>query len=95
MVIEGGEYEMILNSRDTVLISIGVSVGINCQPCLQYCVGQAREVGLSEQEIRDAVEVGKMVRRGAAGKMDRYVEELCNGALTVPQAAAGCGCGSV
>lgn len=44
---------MSLNNRETALISIGVSVGVNCQPCLQVCVANAREIGVTEQEIQD------------------------------------------
>jgi AhpD family alkylhydroperoxidase len=85
---------MSLNSREIALISIGVSVGVNCQPCLQYCVGQARNIGMTDQEIRDAVNAGKVVRRGAANKMDRYIEELLETEPIVPETAEkGCGCG--
>jgi AhpD family alkylhydroperoxidase len=85
---------MSLNSRETALISIGVSVGVNCQPCLQYCVAQAREIGLTEQEIRDAVNAGKVVRSGAANKMNRYIEELLSGEPSEQETAEkGCGCG--
>ena len=85
---------MSLDNRETALISIGVSVGVNCQPCLQYCVAKAREIGMTEQEIREAVNAGKVVRSGAATKMNRYIEELLEGGSTVPEAAeSGCGCG--
>lgn len=85
---------MSLNSRETALISIGVSVGVNCQPCLQYCVAKAKEIGMTEQDIRDAVNAGKVVRSGAANKMNRYIEELLKDTSTVPEAAEkGCECG--
>ena len=83
-----------LTSRETALISIGVSVGVNCQPCLQYCVAQAREQGLNEEDIRDAVNAGKVVRNGAINRMNRYVEELLEGAASAPETKdKGCGCG--
>lgn len=85
---------MSLNNRETALISIGVSVGVNCQPCLQHCVAQARELGMSAEDIRDAVHAGKVVRNGAASRMNRYIEELLEGAATAPEAKEnGCGCG--
>ena len=87
---------MSLNSRETALISIGVSVGVNCQPCLQYCVAKAREIGMMEQEIRDAVNAGKVVRNGAVNRMNRYVEELLTEETCAPEKAEnGCGCGCV
>ena len=85
---------MSLDQREKSLISIGVSVGVNCQPCLQYCVDQARELGLNEEDIRDAVNAGKVVRNGAVNRMNRYVEELLEGAASVPETKEkGCGCG--
>ncbi len=84
---------MSLNSRETALISVGVSVGVNCQPCLQRCVAQARELGLSEEDIRDAVNAGKVVRNGAMNRMNRYVEELLEVAASASEAKErGCGC---
>jgi hypothetical protein len=49
---------------------------------------------MTDQEIRDAVNAGKVVRRGAANKMDRYIEELLETESIVPETAEkGCGCG--
>ena len=85
---------MSLNNRETVLISIGVSVGVNCQPCLQYHVAHAKELGITEQEIQDAINAGKTVKRGAAKSMDRYIEELGSGkSVASASVEKGCGCG--
>ena len=85
---------MSLDSRITALISVGVSVGANCQPCLQYHVAKAKENGISEQEIQEAINVGKAVRKGAAYKMDQYIASLREDASSIPQSAdKGCGCG--
>ena len=85
---------MSLDHRVTSLISIGVSVGVNCQPCLKHHVAHAKELGITEQEIQDAINVGKTVKRGAANSMDRYIEEI---GAEKPTASAGaeksCGCG--
>ena len=90
--------EMSLDQRVTSLISIGVSVGVNCQPCLQYCVAQAKALGITEQEIEAAVNVGKIVRKGAAQRMDKYVEELSgrtSSAAAREETGCGCGCGGI
>ena len=36
----------------------------------------ARDMKIDEAEIRQAIEVGKMVRKGAAGQMDKLLEEI-------------------
>ena len=58
------------------LIAIGASVSVNCHPCVKYHIGKAREMKIDETEIQQAVEVGQMVRKGAAGQMDELLEEL-------------------
>jgi len=65
-----------LDANIKELIAIGASVSANCQPCVKYHVGKAREMKIDETEIQQAVEVGKMVRKGAAGQMDELLKEL-------------------
>lgn len=67
-----------LDERIKELIAVGASVSANCQPCVKYHTAKAREMKIDEAEIQQAVDVGKMVRKGAAGQMDKLLEELSN-----------------
>ena len=58
------------------LIAIGASVSANCHPCVKYHVNKAHEMVIDENEIRQAIEVGQMVRKGAAGEMDKLISTL-------------------
>ena len=58
------------------LIAIGASISANCHPCVRYHVDKARELAVDEDEIRQAIEVGKMVRKGAADEMDKLILTL-------------------
>jgi AhpD family alkylhydroperoxidase len=58
------------------LVAIGASISANCTPCIKYHVAKAREMEIDEGEIRRAVEIGQMVRKGAAEQMDELLEEL-------------------
>jgi AhpD family alkylhydroperoxidase len=58
------------------LIAIGASVSANCHPCLKYHTTKACELKVDEEEIQQAIDVGKMVRKGATGEMDKLLEEL-------------------
>lgn len=82
---------MKLDEKTKELVAIGASITANCQPCLEYHVGKARELGADDQEISEAVAVGKTVRRGALAKMDTYAA-----GFTAPNedlgADKGCGC---
>lgn len=86
---------MKLDNRIAELIAVGASVSANCQPCLQYHVKKALESRAEEQEIAEAIETGKMVRKGAAVNMDQFAASRD---VSVPVAAgavdAGCGCAS-
>jgi len=58
------------------LIAIGASVACNCHPCVKYHIGKAQELNIESELIKQAVEVGKMVRKGAADQMDELLTEL-------------------
>ena len=74
------------------LIAIGASITANCHPCLKYHVGKAQESGVDQQQIAEAIAVGLMVRKGAAGKMDELVSTLAKGAsATCDTGEASCG----
>ena len=65
-----------LNERTKELIAVGASVSANCHPCVKDHTAKAREMKIDEAEIQQAVDVGKMVRKGAAGQMDKLLEEF-------------------
>ena len=65
-----------LDDRMGELIAVGASVAANCHPCVKYHAAKAKETGATEQEVTDAVAVGKMVRKGAAAKMDQLVASI-------------------
>lgn len=67
---------MQLSDKTMRLIAVGASIAANCQPCLQGNLAKARSDGCDEQEIAEAIWVGKMVRRGAASKMDVFAASL-------------------
>lgn len=63
---------MTLDGRIRELIAVGASITANCQPCLEYHAGKALENGADAEDVNEAIEVGKLVRRGAAAKMDQF-----------------------
>lgn len=86
---------MKLDDRIKELIAVGASISANCQPCLQYHTSEAQKSGAAVEEISDAIEVGKMVRRGAASKMDKFAATFIHSAApTASSSSEGCGCPS-
>ena len=85
---------MTLDSRLTELVAIGASAAANCSSCLEHHLGKARDAGVDAGEIAAALEVGRMVRRGAALTLDKVAARLGAAApATAASAGRGCGCG--
>ena len=84
---------MKLDQRIMRLIAVGASIPANCQPCLEINVAEALKNGSDQQEIAQAIQVGKMVRQAAGSNMDRFAEGQHYVALSsVKTAESGCGC---
>lgn len=83
---------MAMDDKLKELIAVGASITANCQPCLQYHADKALEFGADPQEVTEAVEIGKRVRKGAATKMDTFASGLRNTIGVPPEAKNPC-CG--
>lgn len=86
---------MSLETKTIALISVGASVAANCHPCLEYHTAHARELGLTDQEIKAAAEAGKAVKAGAGKSMEKLIAKLLSAEEAAPEQAgcgAGCGC---
>jgi len=64
-----------LDAKMKELIAIGASVACNCHPCIKFHTGKANEMNVESELTKQAVEVGKMVRNGAANQMDELLEK--------------------
>jgi len=65
-----------MNEKLTELIAIGASTTAHCVPCFNFHYEKALEQGATLEEIREAVRVGRMVRKGAAKTWDKEAEKL-------------------
>ena len=65
-----------LDNKIKELIAIGASITANCLPCLKYHSSKAKEAGANDDEITEAIATGKMVRKGSASKMDKFIPTL-------------------
>ena len=80
---------MTFDNRTTELIAIGASVAANCQSCVEYHLGKAAEYGIEQNELAQAVEIGRMARKGAAANVDRAVDRLLHKDASTGNAATG------
>ena len=58
-----------LSSRDRELVALGAAMGSNCVPCIEYHIPKAREAGLSDSEISEAIRLSDTVRQVPARKV--------------------------
>lgn len=58
------------------LIAIGASLAAHCQPCIKFHIEKARKLGIPDDEINEAIIVGRMIQKGAMSAMDRFAESV-------------------
>lgn len=84
---------MKLDNRTKALIGIGASITANCEPCVQRHVNLAKENGVNEQEIAEAIALGQMIRKGIAGKMDKFIVQMDSSVTIASAPNTGSCCG--
>lgn len=72
-----------LEPRTAELVGVAASIAGHCQPCFDFHLEKALELGVSLDEIRAAVTLARAVR--AAG--DRHMDEHANRGMTAPAPA--------
>lgn len=65
-----------MNEQIKELIAIGASVSSHCQLCLSFHVNKAKECGVNETDVREAIEIGQMVDVGSKSAMAKYIIQL-------------------
>jgi AhpD family alkylhydroperoxidase len=65
-----------MDEQTKELIAIGASISGHCQPCLTHHLDAAKRLGISEDEIKEAVAVGKMVQKGAMAAMNKFAQAM-------------------
>lgn len=78
-----------MDERMKELVAVGASAAVNCRPCLDHHVPLCREKGGTEEDIRQAIETGLTVNRGAAARTREYVDAILS---REPEVAAASGC---
>ncbi|MCL5036741.1 MAG: carboxymuconolactone decarboxylase family protein [Chloroflexi bacterium] len=83
-----------MDEKTKELIAIGASVSAHCQPCLAYHLGKVRELGITDDEIQSAIEIGFMVEMSARSAMRKQAGEIMSKPQTQsePCCSGGSGC---
>jgi len=65
-----------MEDKTKLLIAVGASLTANCQACLKTAITTAEKAGVEKKEIQEAIAIGRVVRKGAFGKMDKFASTL-------------------
>ncbi len=65
-----------MDEKVAVLVAIGASVTANCKPCLEFHARKAREIGLNDEEIQEALDIALMVKKGSIDVMRGVVKKV-------------------
>ena len=65
---------MPIDPQTKELVALAASLAARCQPCFAYHRRLARELGIDEERIREAIAVAREVLAGADRKMDDFIE---------------------
>lgn len=68
--------DTVLSKQTKCLIAIGAAAAVNCRPCLEHHLPLGTAAGLSETELRQAIEIGFGVNRGAHSKTCGYIDDV-------------------
>lgn len=74
------------------LVAIGAAIAANCEPCFKYHYDQARKLGVSERDMRYAVDLAQKVKDTPARAMLGLAERYLGAATPETRAAADSCC---
>ena len=66
----------VLDDKIRELIGIAASIAGGCEPCLKYHYNAAKNTGCTLEQMREAVEIAKMVRQAPLNAVDELASKL-------------------
>jgi AhpD family alkylhydroperoxidase len=79
-----------LSPRDRALVGLGAAIGSNCIPCVEHHIPTARGAGLSDEEIRAALNLADTIRQVPARRVLARANELVSIPASESAPAASC-----
>lgn len=65
-----------MDERMKELVAMGAAVAANCHPCMDHHLAKCDELGISRDEVSQAVKVGLMVNHGAEREIRKKARDL-------------------
>lgn len=64
------------------LVALGAALACNCEPCLRYHHREAKKLGISDEDIRSALDMAAAVKQTPARNAQKLVERLLSSIST-------------
>jgi AhpD family alkylhydroperoxidase len=81
-----------MEDKTKLLIAVGAAVTANCQPCLKTLIKKAKESGVQDKEILEAIGVARLVRKNSTTQIDQFLSGLSGAEYVAEDSKGGCGC---
>jgi AhpD family alkylhydroperoxidase len=65
-----------LSKREKELVRIGAAIASNCVPCIEYHIPEAKKAGLTNTQIKIAINIAKSVKKVPADLVLKKAMEL-------------------
>jgi AhpD family alkylhydroperoxidase len=70
------EAEKLFTPAVRELVALGAALACNCEPCLRFHHREAKKLGVSDEDIRSALEMAAMVKQTPARNAQKLAERL-------------------
>lgn len=84
----------IMNSSVKELVAIGAAMASNCEPCFRYHYDQARHLGVSREDMLEAVQVALEVKATPHRRVVETAERYLTEEAAAPDGQETCACGA-
>lgn len=61
--------ELLFTQQVRELVAIGAAIAANCEPCFKFHYDKARKLGVSKEDMLNAVETAKMVKETSSSNI--------------------------
>jgi len=67
-----------LDEKTIELAGIAASIAGGCRPCLDYHFKKAKETGCTNEQVKEAIELGKMIKQRPINDIYEQAEKLAS-----------------
>lgn len=80
-----------LTEQNAELIAIGAAIAAGCEPCFKFHYDKARKLGVSNETMMEAVNIGYMVKQSAGKNMLALADRILGSEPSEKTVSACCG----